>query len=325
MFKASREDGICFLIATSQMIACSQLPTPTAVTQQPRSVPVVAASPPQARTQFTNKAWETQAETRQPAVSGIPKSMELGQRCVTFRTLPILEFHRNTLILDACLEIPSNTTIVVQSGVTLGIVAVNGLRVGRNVKFRATGLQGARGNRADFGTVTYTPDTDAQINAACVDDGNRCACPVDTSNASAILGHAGGNGSAGGSVRLVVGNLVAPAQLAGLKFDVSGGRGGPPGESGRQNCMRGNTQCISQSCSAGASNGTQGVSGSVFVALAGSQREKLLQLFGAACSPSDAATFVPIASNEVLQTEVSALNDTAYRNDWDRRSGQDPI
>lgn len=325
MFKASRENGIGFLVAASQMIGCGPVVAPVAVAQPPRAAQIVIAPPPREHAQFINTAWETQAETRHPATSGIPKSMELGKHCETFRTLPILEYHRNTLIQDACLELPSNTTIVVQSGVTLGIVATNGLRIGRNVKFSARGLQGARGNRADFGTVTYTPETDAQIKAACIDDGNRCTCPVGTANATAILGHDGGNGSSGGSVRLVVGSLVSPAQLASLKFDVNGGRGGPPGESGRQNCVRGHTQCISSTCSAGASNGAQGVSGSVFIALAGSQREKQLQLFSAACSPSDAATFVPIGDNELLQKEVSALNDTAYRNDWDRRSGQDPI
>jgi hypothetical protein len=157
----------------------------------------------------------------------------------------------------------------------------------------------------------------------CVDNGNRCRCPAGDSNTKGIRGHRGANGSAGGFLRLVLGDLVSPGRLAGLGIDVNGGRGGPPGESGRQDCRRGSIQCSSNTCSDGTSNGTQGADGSVYVALAGAKSEEQLRLLGSATVPSDAVTAIPIPSVAAMQTEVKALQDKAYLNGWDRRSGQD--
>ena len=124
---------------------------------------------------------------------------------------------------------------------------------------------------------------------------------------------------------LVIGALVSPGELSGLEIDVSGGRGGPPGESGRQDCKRGNIQCSSEICSDGTKSGQPGADGHVYVALGGAKSNKLLKAVGAATLPATAVTIVPIATSALLQTESRALNDLAYQNDWDRRSGQDPI
>ncbi len=249
--------------------------------------------------------------------------MAPGQRCVTFRTLPFLEFQHNTLVQDACLEIPSNTTIVVQSGTTLGIVATNGLRLGRNVKFSAKGAQGRRGERADFESITFTPKSDVEINAACVNNGNSCKCPLGDSNAAAIRGHAGEVGSPGGFVKLVVGDLVSGAQLKGLAFDVTGGIGGPPGESGQQDCRRGEIRCTSVSCSDGASNGVHGADGSVTIAVGGKIPAVLLHTLNASAMPDSAITVIAVPSKEALQAQVVTLNEEAFNLGWDRRAGQD--
>ncbi len=324
MFQNSFNGGITLLIGISAIMACEKLPPPAAPAQPIATVPEVATTRQQPHAIFEGVPWGSRAELRLgAAITGNPVTMALGARCVSFRSLPMVEFRRNTLIRDACLEIPSNTTIVVQSGVTLGIIATNGLRVGSDVKFNAMGAQGIRGERADLASVTITPDTDAQIYAACVDNGNRCRCPTSNERATAIRGHSGGSGTPGGGVRLVIGALVSPERLVNLDINVTGGRGGPPGESGRQDCSRGAIKCSSDSCSGGTSNGVQGLSGSVYIALAGGKTEKPLRILGGASVPSEAATVIPILSELALQTEVRALSDMAYQNDWDRRSGQD--
>lgn len=316
--------GSGLLIGPTAMLACDRIPAPAAPARPPATVAVHATlqSPPQPA--FEGVSWGSRAESRTAAsITGNPVIMASGARCSKYRSLPAAEFYRNTLIQDACLELPSNTIIMVQGGVTLGIVATHGLRIGKNVRFDAMGTQGIRGRRADFQAVTLTPDTDAQIHATCVENGNRCSCPVGNASATAIRGHGGGAGSPGGRVRLIIGRLVSPEQLVGLNFDVTGGRGGPAGESGRQDCIRGNIKCSSDSCSDGATDGIRGVDGSIHIALGGSSKtDKLLGVLGRSCVPSDATTVVPLASEVELQTEVRALNDMAYQNDWDRRSGQ---
>lgn len=314
----------CLVIGAAAMIACDRLPAPAAAPARPPTTPVEVPRSPVQPTALEMVPWGTQPPSRTAAsISGKPSSMTLGARCTTFRSLPGTEFYHSTLVQDACLDIPSNTTIVVQSGATLGIIATNGLRIGRNVRFDAKGTQGVRGERAKFGALTFTPNSDAQIYAACVENGNRCRCPVDNSNAMAIRGHIGGAGSAGGGVILVASTLVSSEQLQGLDINVTGGRGGPAGESGHMDCSRGAIKCSSESCTDGATSGAQGAFGRVYVALGGANREKHLRNFGKSCEPTEAAQFVSLTSEAALQTEVRTLNDTAYQNDWDRRSGQD--
>src|SRR6185369_12517533 len=101
----------------------------------------------------------------------------------------------STLIRDACIEIPNDTTVAVREGATLAIVATNGLLVGRNVTFAAKGTGGLRGDRAEFASVSWNPSTDAEIRAVCTDHGNQCPCPSDESSLASIRGHAGHAGT----------------------------------------------------------------------------------------------------------------------------------
>ena len=324
MLQTLRSSTICWVIGTVISSACERVPPPVAP-EPPRTVAPVApllAQEPQPTSEKV--AWLSQAESHWTStVKSKPVTMAPGQRCVTFRTLPLLEFPRNTLIEDACLEIPSNTSIVVQGGVTLGIVATNGLRLGKNVTFGANGAQGRQGDRADFESITYTPNSDVEISAVCVDNGNRCTCPSGDANAAAIRGHTGGAGVPGGFVRLVSANLVSGTQLKGFAIDVTGGIGGPPGESGRRNCQRGTIRCASIGCSVGASKGAQGADGRVTIALGGALPTLLFRSLIGSTTPTNALTVVQLPSRTALETEVEKLNEEAFNAAWDRRAGQD--
>ena len=258
------------------------------------------------------------------AVEGKPVLMARGAPCKAFRRLPTSPYLKDTLILDACIEIPSNTTVQVHDGVTLAIVATNGLLLGRNVVLSASGSGGRRGARAQFASIPFNPSTDAEIQALCVERGNQCACPDGGASLPAIRGQSGGGGSPGGSVRLIAGELISPSKLAGFGVDVSGGVGGPPGESGTQECARGSIRCSSPACAAGLSSGSPGLNGQVFVALGGSNGAASLQRMKAVVIPADPAvtSFVDLGAS--LTDRVSELNAEALQKGWQRRSGEEP-
>ena len=319
-----RRARFCGSMVALVLHACSQAAPPLAPTQPPQAAPAAIVKARELPPVSTMVPWLSQANTRASVIiSGKAVAMVSGQRCVTYRTLPFLDFQHDTLIRDACLEILNNTTIAIRGGTTLGIIATHGMRIGKNVRISANGTQGRQGNRADFKSITYAPGSDAEINAACVDSGNHCTCPVGDSNALAIRGHAGEGGSPGGFVRLVANNLVSASQLKGLAIDVSGGIGGPPGESGKRDCTRGAILCSSNICSDGASNGIRGADGLVTIAVGVKITELLLSKVRAATVPSGAITVVPIQSKNALESEVELLSEAAFNGGWDRRSGQE--
>jgi|GEM_PF-2927624 len=324
-FPKSQWDGFCGLVGTVALGACDSLPPPASPTPAPAASHATIVAPKQERHPETERiSWQSRALSRQmPSITGRPVSMAHGKRCTRFRTLPFLEFHRDTLIQDACLEIPTNTTIVIGAGTTLGIIATNGLRVGKNVRFTATGTQGRQGNRADFESIRYSPDSDAAISAVCVDNGNQCTCPVVGANATAIRGHVGEAGSSGGFVTLVVSELTSDSQLRGLTIDVSGGRGGPPGESGRRECTRGTIRCESVTCTDGAENGAKGPDGHVTITVGSTVPVLLMRTLNGAPVPSGAITVTVVPSKAALHTAIRTLNDAAFKGGWDRRSGQE--
>lgn len=323
--RANRWSCLC---GTIILAACDKGAPPPAAPAQPLSLTTpslaITATKPTSSQATEKVPWSVAAESRFTAtVIGRPIAMAAGQRCVKFRTLPFLQFQHNTLIQDACLEIPSNTTVVVQGGATLGIIATNGLRLGQNVRFSANGIQGRRGDRADFESIRYSPPSDSEISVACRDDGNQCSCPAGDANAAAILGHAGGAGSSGGRVIVAAARWVAGARAKGLVFDVSGGVGGPPGESGRWECKRGPFHCESGFCADGASRGPHGADGHVTVTVGASVQAPLVQLLNASTIPSAAITVNAAGSTSAFDAEAQALNEAAFNGGWDRRSGLD--
>jgi hypothetical protein len=235
--------------------------------------------------------------------------------------LPSQTYTTSTLIKDACLKIPSGTTIEVRDGATLAIVATSELFIGKNVVFDAKGTRGRRGDRAEFAAVGYVAASDAEIQALCVNHGNRCPCPNKPDALAPIRGQAGSGGSAGGSIHLVAGQLVSPSRLAGFSIDTSGGPGGPPGDSGSQQCLRGELRCSSEVCSSGVVAGATGPKGSVFFAMGGAVaaavRERVTASFGAV-APEDE---IALGSSADVAGKVSALDALAIEMGWARRSG----
>jgi hypothetical protein len=314
--------GSLFLAVCS--VSCEQaLPAE----QSPPLVPTVTAllypslSPPASK--VMGAPWRSNAPPSiVPELEGSPITMAVGAHCKTFRHLPSTHYTVSTLVRDACIEIPNDTTVAVREGATLAIVATNGLLVGRNVTFAAKGTGGLRGDRAEFASVSWSPRTDAEIRAVCTDHGNQCRCPSDESSLASIRGHAGHAGTAGGSLSLVVGELISPSKLSGFSIDVSGGPGGPPGDSGAEECVRGQLRCLSPACSAGILAGANGMDGEVFLSLGGTKSDVSMDRMRAATVPTG-VTRTAAADGITNFADGAALVDQAIHEGWERRSGTD--
>jgi hypothetical protein len=246
--------------------------------------------------------------------------MKEGAHCQIYRELPSLRYSVSTLVQDACLEIPSGSLVEVTGGVTLVIVATHGLRLGKGVRFNAKGAGGHRGARAPFASVRREIETDAEIKALCVDRGNQCVCPTtDRASLAAIRGEAGEPGSPGGNIHVVTAALVT---TTGFASDVSGGVGGPPGDSGTQECARGEVRCSSPACSAGAGFGRPGTPGKVTVAIGGGSSEASIAWTSARTTPPGALS-VGVVGPSILQRAVE-LDNEAVQKGFQRRSGRAP-
>ncbi len=255
-------------------------------------------------------------------VEGTRLVLAAGERCKKYRSLPGLQFAKDTLVKDACIELPDNAVIAVMDGATLAIVATNGLRIGRNVVFRAKGHSGNRGARGRFATVAYTPATDREIQALCSNGADACACPSDEATLSVLRGQGGSNGSAGGSLRLLAAELVSPSNLTGFRVDVSGGDAGPPGESGVRECTRGSVSCASAACAGDVPIASAGADGRVVVSFSGEKGEAFADAVRAAVTPANVSSELARASTLVEQT--ATIDAEALQKGWQRRSGEDP-
>jgi hypothetical protein len=244
------------------------------------------------------------------------------EHCKKYRRLPAVQFAKDTLVEDACLEIPQGTQIEVRDGATLAIIATNGLMIGKNVVFSAKGRSGTRGPRGEFASIAYTPATESEIQTLCVERGDACACPSDESSLAGLRGRAGGDGSPGGSVRLMAGELLSPSNLSGFAIDVTGGAAGPSGESGVRMCTRGALRCASPACAGGIPAATSGANGQVVVAFGGVKGAAFMQRAQAAAVPMHAApAFEP---SPTLTEQTAAVDAEAIQKGWQRRSGEDP-
>ncbi len=305
------------------------LATPSCERARPAEAPaapalVHPATPPAPVADVSGVSWKTDARSAfVPEIQGAPVKMAGGEHCKTFRRLPTLRFTEDTLISDACLMIPDNTIIGVRDGVTLAIVATNGLSLGKNVIFDARGTRGRRGKRATFASIAFNPPTDREIQALCVDDGNRCACPTAEGSLAAIRGHTGENGSPGGKLLLVAAELLSPSKLSGFGIDVSGGSGGPPGESGINECARGSVRCASPACSAGVEFGATGTNGNAVVAIGGAMPAEATERIKAASVRPESTTLVFDAPAGTFPTKAAELDRRAVVEGWQRRAGAD--
>lgn len=260
----------------------------------------------------------TERSTRVEERQGEPLTLEPGASCTSYRRLPSLDYALSTLIQDACLEIPSNTTVQVREGATLVIAATHSLRIGKNVQLDAKGAGGHRGRRSAFATVQREIASDAEIQALCVERGNQCACPSPA--LAAIQGSPGEPGEPGGRVRIIVGTLQLADKLNGFASDFSGGEGGPPGDSGSQECRRGQVRCSSPSCSAGATFGTPGQSGELVMAVAGGTSAASLARLSARTTPASALIMADVGPS--IFQRVVELDQEARQRGWQRRAGR---
>jgi hypothetical protein len=280
-------------------------------------------APPRAAPSPAPTPWTSEPpQTFVPDAIGKPLKLPNGQRCQAFRDLPSMDYTVNTLVRDACLRIPDGTTIRVRDGVTLAIVATSGLFVGTNVTFDAKGGRGRRGGRAAFASIAFEPATDAEIQALCVDHGNRCACPTNEASLAPIRGRSGDTGLRGGSLHLVAAELVSPGKLVGLTIDLSGGVGGPPGDSGTQQCARGKWRCASETCSAGTLPGAPGPSGSLFLAFTKTAATVVLERMTFALATAGADSAIVTGGDAVQSDPFAALEARAIQEGWQRQAGE---
>jgi hypothetical protein len=312
-------------VASLTLAASACMHAPAA--EEPPAVVMLATSPPPAPAPAAPAAsgvpWTASAQTTQvPERRGKPLTLPSGVRCKTFRNLPSLSYTVNTLVEDACLRIPNDAVIEVRNGATLAIVATSGLSIGKNVTFDAKGARGRRGDRAAYASIRYSPASDAEIQALCVEHGNRCACPSADPSQSMLRGQPGASGLPGGNVRVIAQELVAPSQLAGLAIDVSGGAGGPPGDSGTQECWRGTLRCSSTVCSAGAHSGAGGSEGRAFVALGGSLHPRAVANVKSALGAGDASALL-LGAGVTVADRLAALDAEAIQQGWQRRAGEE--
>lgn len=303
-----------FLLPSCSSSAPAPQRTPAALVEArtdaitPPSVAVVTSTPWRALERASR------IEERQ----GTPLALEPGARCKSYRQLPALSYTASTLVQDACLEIPSRTTIEARDGATVVIVATHGLRLGNDVVLSAKGAGGRRGARAPFASTRREVGSDAEIRAVCVERGNQCACP--SASAPMIQGQPGEPGASGGSIHLFAGELVLTSKLARVTSDVSGGPGGPPGDSGVQECARGEIRCSSQPCSTGVGFGASGPPGRIVVGISGSASAQVTAWMSAHTTPASALTVVD-PGGSLLKRAVE-LDDEAVQKGWQRRAGR---
>jgi hypothetical protein len=244
--------------------------------------------------------------------------METGAHCSEYRQLPSLSYATSTLIQDACLEIPNDATLEVHDGATLVIVATNGLLIGKNVRLDGRGAGGHRGRRAPFANVERDLGSDAEIQSLCITQGNRCACP--SVPLETIQGRSGEAGMPGGIVRIIVAQLVLSDKLNGFAIDVTGGQGGPPGDSGTQECRYGNIHCSSPPCSAGATFGAPGQAGQLLLAIPGGASAAPLAGLNARTIPAGALLVTDVGTS--LEQRALELDQEARQKGWQRRVGR---
>jgi hypothetical protein len=298
---------------------------PTGLATSAPAAPLTTALPSSTATAAPlGLPWSVEAQpTRVPEFQGKSVTLPKGAPCTVFRGLPSLTYAVNTLVEDACLRIPSGTTIEVREGATLAIVATSELYIGKDVVFDAKGSRGRRGERAEFSTIRRVAASEAEIQALCVEQGNRCLCPTDSAALATIRGKAGSPGTPGGTVRLIARTLVSPSRLGGLRIDTSGGLGGPPGDSGTQECERGQLHCSSEVCSAGAPTAPTGPRGAVLVAIGAAGFAAARERIAASVGEVRAEDAIALGAGTDVTASVAEIDALAVQKGWGRRSGDE--
>lgn len=162
-----------------------------------------------------------------------------SQPCATFKKLPMTTFSKDTVVEDDCLEVPPSTKIRVEQGVHLIIIARKQLQLGNSATLDAMGgTPTQKGPDAPITETVWKPSGgDEGEQVACVCRGTHCrpgwGGPCRASEDPGLRGRKGLPGLAGGDVRIVARELIVGN---GVVVNISGGSGGPPGNSGRTRC-----------------------------------------------------------------------------------------
>lgn len=224
--------------------------------------------------------------------------------CSTYRHLPS-RVARNTVIEDACLDVPAGTTVRLGQDVHLIIIATRELRLGANARIDARGGPGGRGAPADRAVEAWAPappDEAGQIACAC--GGHACASGWSRCTAEGmpqLAGHRGEPGGAGGRVDIVARAITIGA---GATIDVSGGAGGAAGASGRVECAWQATRCAVTAPDEG--RGTSGADGSASFEVG--TADALAALASATRPPTAALTGV-VDTDAALRAAIATARD----------------
>ncbi len=199
--------------------------------------------------------------------------------CKTFKKIPRALEH-STLFENQCLEIEDDTDLKLEGNPSLGltIIATSELRIGKNVKLNGHGMTGKAGEDRSNARSPYPHCP-----------GDKCLCPGPSDRPERLYGGRGEKGFTGAAVRIVARKITFTSKEPKFTIDVTGGEGGQPGGSGRQDC--GPEHCHKQSdpCPGpDTKQGETGEPGSAFVVLGDAQGRPVLNYMRTAIKPSPA-------------------------------------
>jgi len=238
--------------------------------------------------------------------------------CPSFKKLPKTVYHKSTLIEDDCLDIPKGTTIRVEEGVSLYIIAHKELRIGDQVTFDARGRAGDKGPHSDLPEVIWGPD-EGSVCDVC--GRNACGCPGPRDGQEHLWGHTGGTGGPGGQIRIVSRKITMAAPATG-EFNVGGGTGGPAGDSGSTSCSKGRCNCRSPACTGPITvQGSGGSAGGATFFIGDPAAASLLDQLKASVVPAGRGAGSLAATPEAIKNEEDRAENESNAGGWDRLPG----
>lgn len=166
---------------------------------------------------------QAEAPPRTNSTDAAPdESNALASPCTSWWKLSTRTAAQNLRVDHDCIEILSNTTLTIENGATLMIIASRGLIVGKNVRIVANGRSGEKGPKS---RSTHTRAGFDNFNGNC-----RCVANADFPE---LRGGRGGPGGNGGTVQILARNATIAPDFA---LSVAGGTPGPEGDGGTVGC-----------------------------------------------------------------------------------------
>jgi hypothetical protein len=239
-----------------------------------------------------------------------------ARTCKSYKQLPATKFERPTLVDDDCIEIPDKARIRVSKGVIFAIIATKDLRLGRDVGIDATGERGDEpGPAPEADHVIWNAD----VTKACREG---CGCPGGADHPERLWAPRGNPGHSAGKL-LIVAREMSAWPPAGWRFDVTGGPGGNPHESGRTHCASDVLDCWSPRCTGPDSTaGAAGRDGTVSFSLGSSDAPNRLVALVSRVFPAGGGSGSAAATPEAFKADAEAIEKLANLEHWDRLSGK---